>query len=403
MACSGASRVSKVSIDGVSMMPTSDLFGIVLAAMIASFAVSVLIVMTQGWHGRHSLDNDITGAQKFHEIPVPRVGGVALFVGILLVLSLGALYFEQDAQHVYINNSFKLLLAGTPAFFAGLTEDLTKKVSVISRLLATFASAVLACWLLGAYLPRVDVWGLDSLLHFVPLAIVFTAFAVAGVANSINIIDGFHGLAGSTVVIMLAGLAFLSWKLEDAFVLQLALMGIGATLGFLLVNYPTGKMFLGDGGAYFLGFWLAEVAVLLIIRNPGISTWQVLAICAYPVIETLYSIYRKKVIRRMSPGIPDCLHFHMLVHRRVVWQLFKNSPGRPYLRNAMVAPVISGGVVMTTLLAVCTGTTMTAAVTVVLFECWIYIVTYDRMLCRRWRLNPFPIWLGNRSKQATAG
>jgi UDP-N-acetylmuramyl pentapeptide phosphotransferase/UDP-N-acetylglucosamine-1-phosphate transferase len=363
-------------------MQTSVIFGIALDAMFASFAAGLLIILTQGWHGRLSLDTELVGAQKFHKKPVPRVGGIALLIGMA-----AALIFSPTAPGQRADASM-LLLAGMPAFAAGLIEDVTKNASVRGRLLATFGSALLACWLLDACLPRLDVWGLDNLLYLMPLAaIIVTAIAVAGVANAINIIDGFHGVAGSAVVIILAGMGFLAWRSGDVFVTHLAVIGAGATIGFLLINYPTGRLFLGDGGAYLLGFWVAEVAVLLILRNPAINAWQVLAICSYPVIEVLYSIYRKKVIRKISPGIPDRLHLHMLIYRRVVCQLVPRNDQQPWIRNAGVACILAAWIAAMTLMAVWVGDTVAAAVTVVIANVLLYLAVYTRLVRGRWNFN----------------
>jgi UDP-N-acetylmuramyl pentapeptide phosphotransferase/UDP-N-acetylglucosamine-1-phosphate transferase len=88
----------------------------------------------------------------------------------------------------------------------------------------------------------------------------------------------------------------------------------------MALNFPFGKIFLGDGGAYLAGFWLAECAVLLLSRNPSVSTWAVLLACAYPVWETGFSMYRRNVVRRVSSGRPDMVHFHHLILRRFVGQ-----------------------------------------------------------------------------------
>jgi UDP-N-acetylmuramyl pentapeptide phosphotransferase/UDP-N-acetylglucosamine-1-phosphate transferase len=88
-------------------------------------------------------------------------------------------------------------------------------------------------------------------------------------------------------------------------------------LGFFWVNWPLGKIFLGDGGSYFIGFSLAWLAVLLIERNPTVSPFAALLICVHPVTEVLFSIYRRR-IKQMHPGHPDRLHFHSLVKQRYV-------------------------------------------------------------------------------------
>jgi UDP-N-acetylmuramyl pentapeptide phosphotransferase/UDP-N-acetylglucosamine-1-phosphate transferase len=91
--------------------------------------------------------------------------------------------------------------------------------------------------------------------------------------------------------------------------------------GFFWVNWPFGKLFLGDGGAYFLGFALAWIAVLLIERNPSVSAFSALVICILPVTEVLFGIFRRTV-RNDHPGKPDSLHFHSLFQRRYVRKWF---------------------------------------------------------------------------------
>ena len=383
------------------MMSSTGVLSAGVVAACVSFFLSVLIVLTQNLHGRLSLDVDLSGAQKFHKTPVPRIGGIALSVALLTALLYQALDYPKPPSEGGTGKILLLLLAGVPAFITGSIEDITKRTSVKSRLLATFSSALLASWFVDASLPRVNVSAIDYVFATLPVvAVAFTAFAVAGVANSINIIDGFHGLAATTVVIILGGLGMLAWSVNDYFVLKIIAVGIGATLGFFLINFPTGRLFMGDGGAYLLGFWVAEVAVLLIVRNPSINAWQVLAICSYPIIEVLYSMYRKKVIRKMSPGLPDRLHLHMLIYRRLVWRFIPPNASKPWVRNAAVACITTVWIGGMTVVAVVFGSEAPALV--VLANVAIYITVYTRLVRGRWRLNPV-FALGIRPDPAVKG
>jgi len=368
----------------------TDLIDFALYAAIASFMLCVLIVYTQRWHGNRSMDSEMDGVQKFHKRPVPRIGGCALIAGMLTAAGLGMLGLDDSTSGSEKSAMLcaLLLLAAAPIFLAGLLEDLTKGISVSFRLVAAFVSAFLASWLLGATLPRLDIPGIDLLLRIAPLGMVVTAIAVAGVANSINIIDGFNGLAGSVSVIILAGLGLVAWQAGDLQVATLAVTGIGAATGFLLINYPTGRVFLGDGGAYLLGFWIAEVAVLTVVRNPNVGAWQILAICAYPVIEVLYSIYRKKVVRKMSPGLPDRLHFHMLVYRRFICRLIPENSAQPWIRNALVTCAIATVLAPLTLLSVRYGETIAGALSMLLIQIFLYLAIYARLVRGHWCLNP---------------
>ncbi len=312
-------------------------FVVLLLTGFASAFTGYLIVRYEALHANWSFDPVKTGPQKIHAIPTPRIGGLGVMAG-LFVSGAALLATDQGAPSEQFGF---LLFASLPAFLGGITEDVTKNVSVLARLALTMLAAACGAWLLDAVLPRLDVLGLDTLLKRTPFAIAFTIFAVCGVANAINIIDGYNGLAGGYSVIVLAAFAYVSVQVGDGFLLISALAMIGALLGFLVWNYPKGRIFLGDGGAYLLGFWLAELSVLLVVRHSEVSPWFPLLLLVYPIFETLFSIYRKIVLRGHSPGQPDGLHFHMLIFRRLV-RSPAGSLDRSELtrRNSMVAAYI---------------------------------------------------------------
>jgi UDP-GlcNAc:undecaprenyl-phosphate/decaprenyl-phosphate GlcNAc-1-phosphate transferase len=93
---------------------------------------------------------------------------------------------------------------------------------------------------------------------------------------------------------------------------------IAATLGFFVLNFPGGRMFLGDSGAYLLGTVIAFLLTILVYRNPQVSPMFAAVLLVYPVWETLFSMYRKKILRGSSPMQPDGLHLHMLLYKRLV-------------------------------------------------------------------------------------
>jgi UDP-N-acetylmuramyl pentapeptide phosphotransferase/UDP-N-acetylglucosamine-1-phosphate transferase len=351
--------------------------------MAASLAMSIFIVLSQKWHGSFSHDHDLQGVQKVHTTAVPRIGGVAVVAGAIAGMFfaprlIGGTLSDPDLQRIGT-----LLLVSAPAFLAGIVEDFTKKVSVKLRLSATVSSALLASGFLGATVDELNIWGIDALLLITPIAVFVTAIVVAGAANAINIIDGFNGLSTSTLMVMAAGLFAIAWQHDDAFVMALGALCIGATLGFFLMNYPTGKLFLGDGGAYFLGFWVAEMAVFL-VRRHDVNGWQILAVCAYPVIEVMFSIYRRKFIRQVSPGSPDALHLHTLVYRRAVYFLVKKDARRAWKRNAMVPCLIVPGVALFIALAAALGDNIVAAIALVVLQLVSYVVVYRRLVHGRW-------------------
>jgi UDP-N-acetylmuramyl pentapeptide phosphotransferase/UDP-N-acetylglucosamine-1-phosphate transferase len=230
-----------------------------------------------------------------------------------------------------------MLIASLPAFIFGTAEDLTKKVSVKARLLATIFSGVLAWWMTGISITRVDIWGIDSLLQWLPISVFFTAIAIGGFANSVNIIDGFNGLASGVLFICLTALGMIAFAAGDIVMAKVCFV-LGSTLiGFFIINYPFGKIFLGDGGAYLFGFLVSWVAVMIAARNPSVSPWAVVLACGYPIVEVIFSILRR-FIRKVNPGHPDRLHLHSLVRSRIIRKYIKKK--NTITKNAIVAPFI---------------------------------------------------------------
>ena len=311
-----------------------------MLALILAFAVSLvvtlLVIHSAKKHGAFSLDHDLSGPQKFHAFAVPRVGGIGIVAGLLCAVP--ALWAVHPATG---RIAAELLMCGMPAFAAGLVEDVTKRVSPGNRLLATAVAAGLAIWFLDTAITRTDIPGLDWVTSFAAGAAGLTIISVAGIANSVNIIDGFNGLASMCVVIMLAALAYVAFQVGDPVIGVMALAGIGAVLGFFIWNFPAGLIFLGDGGAYFLGFFVAELSILLLVRNPDVSPLFPLLVCVYPVFETLFSIYRRRFLRAVPPSMPDGIHLHSLIYRRVMrWAVGDKSAKALTRRNSMTSPYL---------------------------------------------------------------
>ena len=316
--------------------PTISYVLALFLAFAASLGITLLVVHSAKTHGAFSLDHDLSGPQKFHSFAVPRVGGIGVVAG--LACAIPALWLADPSAGKL---TLWLLLCGTPAFGAGLIEDLTKRVAPRYRLLATAVSAALMVWLLDAAITRTDIPGLDWFVSFGAGATLLTVLAVAGIANSVNIIDGFNGLASMCVVIMLSALAYVAFQVGDTLIGTLALAGIGAVLGFFIWNFPAGLIFLGDGGAYFLGFFVAELSILLLVRNPEVSPLFPLLVCIYPAFETVFSMYRRRFIRALPPSMPDGIHLHSLIYRRVMrWAVGDRSAKALTRRNSMTSPFL---------------------------------------------------------------
>jgi UDP-N-acetylmuramyl pentapeptide phosphotransferase/UDP-N-acetylglucosamine-1-phosphate transferase len=313
-----------------------------VTAFLSSLLCALALISSFGRHRQLTADSTSGGPQKYHVRPVPRIGGVSLFFGCCVALAAG---FFSAANAVSL--LAWLMLASLPAFGSGLIEDLTKAVTPRVRLACAAAAAGLGVWLLDARLIHTGLPWLDAALAFAPLSIALTLFAVAGIANAINIIDGVNGLASVCALTMLAATAYVAFQVGDTAILFAASVLCGALLGFVFWNYPHGLMFLGDGGAYFLGFMIAELNLLLAMRHPEVSPMFALLLCIYPVFETLFTIARRLMrvgrrgVKLRSAFMPDSLHLHSLIHRRLVRSsYFTAGERRSTMRNAMTAPYL---------------------------------------------------------------
>ena len=293
---------------------------------LATAIISLLLVLTKGFHGKHTCD-PTDGIQKFHECHTPRIGGIAIFCGLIIACFLST---TPETKLLKL-----MLIASLPAFAAGIIEDLTKKAGVNRRLVATILSGTMAWWLTGYTLNHIDIQGIDILLSYLPISLAFTVFAVAGISNAANIIDGFNGLSSGTIMICFSALGIIAWQVGDIDLMHTCLLLTIVTGGFFIINFPLGKIFLGDSGAYLLGFILAWVAVMLPMRNPTVSAWAPFLICSYPFIETTYSMGRR-IIKQSSTSQPDIDHLHSLIKINVINRQFPNIP--KHIRNSMVSP-----------------------------------------------------------------
>jgi len=278
-----------------------------------SLAGCALLVMTKNLHLGHSARGHSGSAvQSAHDDPTPRVGGVA--IGAALILSL---FFAPKSM---MDNYLPFVISLVPVFFAGLADDLGFEVRPIWRLSAAVVSSLLAVVMLQMWVTRVDIPFVDGIVAFAPVGILLTIFATCGICNAFNLIDGLNGLSASTGILIAIGIAAIGYDAGNQDFATLSILLISALGGFLVFNFPFGKLFLGDAGAYSLGYILAWFAILLIEREMEVSTWAILLVFFWPVADTLFSITRRLFSGKRIDQ-PDQLHYHQLVMRaiEIVW------------------------------------------------------------------------------------
>ena len=361
-----------------------------LLVLLASVGASALICLTQGWHGAFSLDR-CPGIQTAHHRAAPRIGGLAL--GLALLVAWACL--EGPARHALA----ALMRVSVPVVFLGLLEDLTGRVRPFWRFWGAAVSATLAMAHFQYSLIDTSLWSWDPALQWVLPGMLFTVFAVSGVTHAFNIIDGSHGLASFGVLFVLLGLGCMAQAQGDELLLHLIVLLALAVLGFLPFNWPGGRLFLGDGGAYFLGFAVAWLAVMLGARHPQLSVFALLLTCFHPVMEVLFSMWRR-TRHRVPLGQPDRLHFHSLLRRRIVAPAL--PPRYKTLANPLSGLLCALMSLLANLLAMHTATDHGASILALLAMVLLYLTVYARMVRFHW-CQPWVLFVPRRRWEVAHG
>jgi len=297
-----------------------------LSILISLILTLFIILLPKNWVT--DLD-DLTGIQKFHHQPTPRIAGIPVFMSFFI----GLWYIDlQEVSYAF------LLLASLPVFVSGVIEDIIVRVSPLKRMISTLVSIVMVFILLNVGIASLGFTPIDYLLSNSIVSLLFTLLVVGGVVNAINIIDGYNGLMTGYSIFVLIAIAYVANILGDGLIVQLSLILIASLSGVFIFNFPFGRIFMGDGGAYFIGFMMATIGLMLGIRNDEVSHWFILLLFIYPLYETTFSVYRRKIIHDTDATQPDANHLHSLVYRKLIsCDRFKHNK---VICNSMTAPVM---------------------------------------------------------------
>lgn len=273
---------------------------------------------------------DLRAVQAMHTRSTPRLGGLAIFVAIGISVLLAPLN---------ISNRYALFFGATTLLFVvGLAEDLGYHVSARNRLIAAIAASSLCIVLLGVWLPRLGIPLVDPWMSTMWLGVPVTLLITSGVANGFNLIDGVNGLAGLAALAALLAMAQISSAGGYNTMVHLSMMVAACVFGFWVVNYPWGLVFLGDAGAYTLGFVISWFGVAILLNVPSASPWAILLTVYWPVADTLLAIYRR-ARRRGDVAAPDRLHVHQMMMRAL--EICVLGRNRRQLANPLTTLVIA--------------------------------------------------------------
>ena len=265
---------------------------------------------------------DRPGARKVHAGPVPRLGGLAIMLAsVAMTLCIFALDNRIGQEFRQRQTQLLALLGGALfMFLVGFIDDihhLRARVKLVAQLAAAVTVALLGIRIRGF---AVGGW---SPVPLGPLAVPVTVLWIVGVTNAVNFIDGLDGLAAGISAITCGVIAVFAIYSGQPVMAVLMLAMLGSLTTFLLFNFNPARIFMGDGGSYFLGFMLAAGSVMCNTKSAALVALALPAIAlGLPIFDTLFSMLRR-VMERRSLDAPDRNHIHhrllsMGIHHRHV-------------------------------------------------------------------------------------
>lgn len=281
----------------------------VLALALSALLTPIVIRFCQ----RHQV-LDKPDSRKVHACGVPRLGGVAIFlalsVGIWLSYIWGlAGWFSLTPAQLRV---IPVIYLGLCGFFAiGFADDL-RSLPAWPRLIAQLAIACAVVLLSGNMIRINSLFGQIVFPDW--LAVIVTVIWIAGIVNTFNWIDGLDGLSagiGGISTLAFLALALLKPGLPNsALTVILCLLLTGALIGFLIYNFHPAKIFIGDGGAFSLGYLLAVISVVGLYKQAAVITFLLpVLILALPIGDTMFAILRR-LLKRQPITRPDNKHIH---------------------------------------------------------------------------------------------
>lgn len=277
----------------------------------AAFALSLALTFgVRTWARSVGLVDRPDGIRRLHRVPVPRVGGIAVYASVFLVMAV--LLAVNPTRLIGATGSLHSVLvlgAGAAAVFAlGLLDDL-RGFSARTKFLVEAAIA-LGVFAAGIQIQSVGLPGGEVFIFPTWMSLVLTLLWLVGITNAFNLIDGSDGVAAGAAVFASATMAIASLSAGQDMGAVLALGLAGATLGFLVFNFPPASIFLGDSGSLFLGFMLAGLGLVTVQKPPTVLAVAIPVVsCGLPILDTGLVVLRR-FLRGQPIFNPDRGHIH---------------------------------------------------------------------------------------------
>ena len=272
----------------------------VFVIVIVTLLTSLILVPIIKKVAIHVNAMDEPNARKIHKVPMPRLGGLAIYLAFVLGYML---YGEVSTQMLSI------LIGGFLLILIGFIDDI-KSVPARYKLVVQIIAATIVVLYGDLSFSEVSVFGYKIYFNEFWGSLASIVFIVA-ITNAINLIDGMDGLAAgisSIYFLTIAIIAFILNRIGGLDVI-ISLIMLGATLGFLVHNFPPAKIFMGDSGSLFLGFMISVIALLGYKVTTFTSLIVPIVILAIPIFDTIFAILRR-LLKGQNIGVADKEHFH---------------------------------------------------------------------------------------------
>ena len=272
----------------------------VFLIVFVTFLVSVLLVPIVKKVAKHIGAMDVPNARKVHKVPMPRLGGLAIYIAFLF----GYILYGQISTQM-----ISILIGSFLLIIVGIFDDINSVPAKYKFLVQIVAAAIVVIYgKLG--FSELTVFGLS--FHF-PMIIndILAIFFIVAITNAINLIDGLDGLSSGISAIYfltIAIIALITNKIGGIDII-LSLIMLGATLGFLFHNFPPAKIFMGDSGALFSGFLLATLSIAGVMKGAALAVLLPFLVLAVPIMDITYSSLRR-IMKGKSPFVADAEHIH---------------------------------------------------------------------------------------------
>jgi len=302
---------------------------LIIATLLMIALNCILSFYWQSIHHKFKSLKSYQGVQRVHQGEVSRLGGVIAFVG----LATYSLFCSNGIGMSYI---FAIICSSIPLLIIAVKEDLFHSTTPAQRLVGMIITVVMFFLIYPVNFPVIDLPVFGNLLNQSNLAVwIFFSFAMVVIMNGNNLIDGANGLMPMTTLIQILCLFYLSHSVDDFYSEVRLVLSAIPLLIFILFNYPWGKIFMGDFGAYFYGLIISTNTIIFFGDHPELPTWGAVLILFYPAFELLFSVIRKK-IQKLDPTKPDNHHLHLKI-----FHLLRSQVIKPRTSNDLVMPCLS--------------------------------------------------------------